>query len=50
MNLLGSEDTLNRLAKANGARWHGHVLRRDSDDIKALNFEVIKRRRRGRSR
>ena len=30
VNLLGLEETLNRLAKANGMRWYGQVLRRDT--------------------
>ena len=39
-----------QLAKANGVRWYGHVLRRDDGHVlrKALEFEVkgkLKRRR-----
>ena len=47
MELLGLEETLDRLAKANGMRWYGHVLRRDSDDVlkRTLGFEVVGRRR-----
>ena len=33
MNLLGLKDTLGGLARASGERWHGHVLRRDNDDV-----------------
>ena len=33
MSLLGLKDTLNGLARANGAQWYGHVLRRDSGDV-----------------
>ena len=29
MNLLGLEETLGRLAKANGVRWYGQVLKKD---------------------
>ena len=31
------------MAKANGVRWYGHVLRRDDGHVlrKALEFEVI---------
>ena len=40
MNLLGLEETLDRLAKANKMQWYGHVLRRDNDDVlgKVLDF------------
>ena len=31
--VLGSEETLNRTAKANEVRWYGHVLRRDDNDV-----------------
>ena len=50
MNLLGLKGTLDRLAKANGVRWYGHVLRRDGDDVlrKALEFQVSGQRKRGR--
>ena len=49
MDLLGLEETLGRLSKANGTHWYGHVLRRDSDDVlrRALDFEVVGRRRHG---
>ena len=52
MSLLGLKEALNRLAKTNEARWYGHVLRRDNDDvlIKALNFDLAGRRGRGRSK
>ena len=44
---LGSEETLNRPAKANGIRQHGHVFRRESDDVlrRAFGFEVTRRTR-----
>ena len=43
------EETLDKLAKANGMRWYGQVLRRDSDEVlrRALDFEVVRRRKRG---
>ena len=28
MLMLGLEETIDQLAKANGVRWHGHVLRK----------------------
>ena len=38
------------MAKANGLRWYGHVLRRDDGHVlrKALEFEVKGKRKRGR--
>ena len=27
MEMLGLKKTLHRMAKANGVRWHGHVIR-----------------------
>ena len=33
MSLLGLKDTFDRLAKASGVRWYGHVLRRDNGDV-----------------
>ena len=40
------------MAKANGVRWYGHVLRRDDGHVlrKVLEFEVKGKRRRGRPR
>ena len=42
MSLLGLKDTLDGLARANGLRLYGHVLRRDNGDVlrRALDFEV----------
>ena len=39
-----------QMAKANGVRWYGHVLRRDDGRVlsKALESEVMTRRKRGR--
>ena len=31
MEMLGLKKTLNRMAKANGVRWYGHVIRREDD-------------------
>ena len=38
------------MAKANGARWYGHVIRREDDNIlkKAMVMEVNGQRKRGR--
>ena len=45
MDLLGLEETLDRLVKVNKVRYHGHVLRRDNDGVlrKELDFEVVGR-------
>ena len=50
MGLLGLKETADKLAKANGVRWYGHVLRREDNDIlqKALTYEVDGPRKRGR--
>ena len=39
--MLGLKKTLDRMAKANGVRWYGHVIRRDVDNIlrKAMMME-----------
>ena len=43
MDLLGLEEYLNRLAKANGVQWYGEVLRRNNDNVlrRTLDFEVV---------
>ena len=33
INLLDLEETLDRLATANGMQWYGHALRRDNDNV-----------------
>ena len=42
MEMLGLKETVVQMAKANGVRWYGHVLRRDDEHVlrKALEFEV----------
>ena len=42
MEMLGWKETVVQMAKANGVRWYGHVLRRDDGHVlrKALEFEV----------
>ena len=42
MVMLGLKETIDRLATANGVRWHGHVQRRDDHSILkvARNLEV----------
>ena len=50
MDMLGLNETLDKLAKANAVRWYGHVLRREDSDVfkKALNFSVNGKRKPGR--
>ena len=41
IDMLGSKETVDRLATANGVRWFGHVLRRnDSVSRVAVDLEV----------
>ena len=50
MEMLGLKETVVQMAKANGVRWYGHVLRRGDGHVlrKALEFEVKGKRKRGR--
>ena len=49
MEMLGLKETVAQMAKANGVRWYGYVLRRDDGHVlrKALEFEVRGRRKPG---
>ena len=42
MEMLGLKETVVQMAKANGVRWYGHVLRRDDGHVlrKVLQFKV----------
>ena len=33
MEMLGLKETVVQVAKANGVRWYGHVLRRDDGHV-----------------
>ena len=50
MEMLGLKKTLDRMAKANGVRWYGRVIRREDDNIlkKAMMMEVNGQRKRVR--
>ena len=50
IEMLGLKETLDRMAQANGVKWHGHVIRRDDNNIlkKAMMLEVNEKRKRGR--
>ena len=42
MEMLGLKETVVQMAKTNGVRWYGHVLRRDEGHVlrKVLKIEV----------
>ena len=48
MEMLGLKETLDGMAKANGVRWYGHVIRRKDDNIlkKAMMMELNGKRKR----
>ena len=48
--MLGLKETVVQMAKVNGVRWYGHMLRRDDGHVlrKALEFEVKDKRKQGR--
>ena len=50
MEMLGLKETVVQMAKANGVRWYGDVLRRDDGYVLriALEFEVMGKRKRER--
>ena len=50
MKMLSLKETLDRMEKANGVRWYGHVIRREDDNTlkKAMLMEVNGQRKRGR--
>ena len=49
MEMLGLKETVVQMAKANGVRWYGHVLRRDDGHVlrKVMVFEVKGKRKQG---
>ena len=50
MKMLGLKETLDKMAQGNGARWYGHVVRRDEESIlkKAMMLQENGQRKRGR--
>ena len=50
IEMLGLKKTLHRMAKANGVRWYGHVIRRDDDNVlnKTMMLEMNGKRKHGR--
>ena len=49
MNMLRLKEAADKLARANGVRWYGHVLRRLEEDVllKAMDHEVDGKRKQG---
>ena len=49
MEMLGLKETVVQMAKVNGVRWYGYVLRRDDGHVlrQALEFEVKGKRKQG---
>ena len=46
MDLANLEETFDRLAKATGVRWYGHVSRSDNNDaLRSSDFEAVGRER-----
>ena len=47
IEILGLKETLFQMAKVNGVKWYGHVLRRDDGHVlrKAMKFEVKGKRK-----
>ena len=52
MDMLGLKKTADKLARVNGMRWYGHVLRQPEEDvlIKAMVHEVDGKRKQDRPR
>ena len=50
IKMLDLKKTLDKMAKANGVRWYGHVIRREDDNAlkKEMMMEVNEQRKRGR--
>ena len=50
MNRLGLEESIDKLARANGLRWYGHILRKEDGEAirEALHFNIEGPRKRGR--
>ena len=50
INMLGLKEAVDKLARANGMRWYGHVLRRPEKDVlmKAMVHEVDGKCKQGR--
>ena len=38
MEMLGLKETVVQMAKANGVKWYGHVLRRDDEHVLGKAF------------
>ena len=49
MDMFGLNQTIDKMTKASGVRWLGHVLRKEDGDVgrNALDFNVGGRRKEG---
>ena len=49
MNMLGLKETADKLARANGVRWYGHVLQQHGEGIfmKAMIHDEDEKRKQG---
>ena len=48
MDMLGLEEAADKLERANGVRWYGHVLWQPEEDVlKAMAHEVDRKRKQG---
>ena len=49
MDMLGLKEAAAKLARVNGVRWYGHVLRQPEEDVlmKAMVHEVNGKRKHG---
>ena len=52
MDILGLSESMDKLVKASGMQWYGHVQRREDSDVlkEAFNFRVNGKRKVGRPR
>ena len=52
MDMLGLKEAPDKLARANGERWYGHVLRRPEEDdlMKAMAHKADGKRKQSRPR
>ena len=52
INMFGLKEAANKLARVNGVRWYGHILRRSKEDVlmKAMVHEVDGKCKQGQPR
>ena len=49
IDMLGLDEIMDKMAKANELRWYGHVLRREDGDVlqKMLEFKLDGQKKKG---